>query len=424
MTHNQKNEVIILDCCINSPTLLPTIIDNVKDIDFYSESNRTLFNLIKELHEQNIRISVSSLLKIAAEKKFEIKFTDILSNWSGTDIKPFVESLKDDSNRRQIKLLLQRQNELIVDRSNPVDTISNEIDSKLREITANQISPITFMSEMKTGDIYDLGSNRASRKTGFAELDRALWGIGAGELIILAGQTSHGKSAIAGNIGTFIADHYNSDHVLWFSLEMPKEQMRRRFVGQYAQYDSFKIKIKKYDTPEDIEKVRQAMEKVDGLPIGIVDREFEINKIISTARRFSHRHKISVIVVDYLQQVSNYIPGVTTAYQIGNICKQLKDLAMELEVPLICLSQFSRKSEKEEFPDLAWLKESSTIEQAADMVWFLHRYTDKQKEKVEDEYLKSVENLYRFIVAKNRDGKANFHCEMEFIPEFTTFKCV
>ena len=422
--HNIKNEQIILDCAIMSPTLLPTIIDNTGEIDYYFDQHRILFNLIKELHEQNIKVSVSSIFKIASERNITIKFTDILQSWTGGDIKPFIESLKDDSNRRQIKLLLQQQNELIGERANSIDTISNEIDSKLREITANQISPITFLSEMKTGDIYDLGSNRASRKTGFAELDRALWGIGAGEFIVLAGQTSQGKTSMAGNIGTFIADHYNSDHVLWFSLEMPKEQMRRRFVGQYAQYDNFKIKIKKYDTPEDIEKVRQAMEKVDGLPIGIIDREFEINKIISISRRFSHRHKISVIVVDYLQQVSNYMPGVTTAYQIGNICKQLKDLAMELEVPLICLSQFSRKSEKEEFPDLSWLKESSTIEQAADMVWFLHRYTDKQKEKVEDEYLKSVENLYRFIVAKNRDGKANFHVEMSFNPEYTTFKCV
>jgi replicative DNA helicase len=424
MMFNKQNEVIILDCCIMSNVLLPTIIDNVKDVDFYIPQHQTIFNLIKTLNEQNIKISVSSLHKAATERNITIKFTDILGNWTGTDIKPFVESLKDDSNRRQIKLLLQQQNELIVDRGNPIDAIYNEIDNKLREITANQISPITFLSEMKTGDIYDLASNRQSRKTGFAELDRALWGIGAGELIILAGQTSHGKSAVTGNIGTFIADHYNSDHVLWFSLEMPKEQIRRRFVGQYAQYDNFKIKIKKYDTAEEKEKVRLAMEKVDGLPIGIVDREFDISKIVGIARRFSHRHKISVIVVDYLQQVSNYMPGVSTAYQIGNTVKQLKDLAMELQVPLICLSQFSRKAEKDEFPDLSWLKETSTIEQAADMVWFLHRYSDKQKERLEDEYLRHVENLYRFIVAKNRDGKANFHVEMEFTPETTTFKCI
>lgn len=422
--YNIQNEKIILDCAIMSSTLLPVIIDSIKDIDFYYDQHKTIFNLIKELHEKNIQVSVSSLFKLATERKIEIKFTDILGNWTGTDIKPFLESLKDDSNRRQIRLLLQQQNELITDRGNSVDAIYTEIDNKLREITANQISPITMMSDMTTGDIYDLGSNRKSRKTGYEDLDRLLYGIGAGELIVLAGQTSQGKSSAAGNIGTFIADHYNSNHVLWFTLEMPKEQIRRRFVGQYAQYDNFLIKIKKYGTSEDKEKVRQAMEKIDNLPIGIVDRKFDIADIVGISRRFSHTHKISVIVVDYLQQINNYMPGVSTAYQIGNTVKQLKDLAMELQVPLLCLSQFSRKADKDEFPDLSWLKETSTIEQAADMVWFLHRYSDKQKEKLEDEYLRAVDNLYRFIVAKNRDGKANFHIEMEFTPEITTFKCV
>lgn len=425
--HNNTNECIILDCALNSVTLLPLIIDNTKEIDYYNNNHQQIYVLIKELYDKNIKVSISSVMKLAMEKNLDINIREILGSWSGTDIKPFIESLQDDSNRRQIIQLFAENKEKLTNRNNSIDSIAVEAENKIREITANKISPITFMKDMATGDIMDLGSDKRARKTGYTELDHNLWGISGGELIILAGVTSQGKSASAGNIATFVADKYE-DHVLWFSLEMPKEQMRRRWVGQFAEYDNFLIKRKKFETPEVIEKVRQAMNRVDSLPIGIVDRKFEIKEITAISRRFSHKQKISLIVVDYLQLISNYIHSSTLAQQVGDSIKQLKDLAMELDVPLICLSQFSRKAEREEFPDLSWLKETSTAEQAADMVWFLHRYSDKQKAKeAEDsnaDYLNSVANLYRFIVAKNRDGKANFYINMEYLAEYTTFRCI
>jgi len=259
--NNINNERIILDCAMMSPTLLPYILDTVKDIDFYYENHRILFNAIKELYEKKLPVSIASIYKHLADKKLQCDIKDILRSWTGGDVKPFIESLLDDSNRRQIKDLLARQNELIVDRGYTIDQITNEVDTKLREITACQISPITMLSDMKTGDINDLGSDKKVKKTGYAELDRNLWGISGGELIILAAETSHGKTSIAGNMATFIANKYE-DYVLWFSLEMPKQQMRRRFVAQYAEVDNLKIKMRRLDQSEQ-EKVKTAMEKVD-----------------------------------------------------------------------------------------------------------------------------------------------------------------
>jgi replicative DNA helicase len=418
--NNINNERIILDCAMMSPTLLPYILDTVKDIDFYYENHRILFNAIKELYEKKLPVSIASIYKHLADKKLQCDIKDILRSWTGGDVKPFIESLLDDSNRRQIKDLLARQNELIVDRGYTIDQITNEVDTKLREITACQISPITMLSDMKTGDINDLGSDKKVKKTGYAELDRNLWGISGGELIILAAQTSHGKTSIAGNMATFIANKYE-DYVLWFSLEMPKQQMRRRFVAQYAEVDNLKIKMRRLDQSEQ-EKVKTAMEKVDELNIALVDNKFERDEIISIARKFSHRRKIDLIVVDYLQQISNFINGASLAQIIGNTVISLKKIAVELEVPIICLSQFNRKFEGDREPMLSDLKESSTIEQAADMVWFLHKYSDKQKNDLGSDYTSSIDNLYKFIVAKNRDGKANFSVDMQFTPEYTRFQ--
>ena len=93
-----------------------------------------------------------------------------------------------------------------------------------------------------------------------------------------------------------------------------------------------------------------------------------------------------------------------------------------MEIPIICLSQFNRgfSNIDERYPQASDLKESSTIEQAADMIWLLHKYTEKQKSNLEE--LSIIENLYRLHIAKNRDGKANFYVDMEFIPEFTLFR--
>jgi len=420
MNNNIEIEEGCLGCALLNKKALQKLMEETSEDDFYHYKCREVYTLLHEFYIQDLAPDLRLINQKMMDQDLPwlMSLTNITSS---TKITSYVqELLKLSQERKLIHLGLQIQDG-VNKKENIIDLINNSIE-KLKEISSSQITSVTTLQEMKTGDIYDLGSDRTVKKTGFKELDKSLWGIGAGELIILAALTSHGKSAIIGNIAMNVAKKYD-DYVLWFSLEMTKQQMRRRFVSQEARVDNLRIKMKKLDT-EEIDRIKKGMAIVDELPIALATKKNNINDIITEARRFYHRQKLSLIVVDYLQLIQCYIPSASLAQVIGKIVNDLKTLAEELEIPIVCLSQFNRSfsTSEERYPQASDLKESSTIEQAADMVWLLHKYTDKQKEKLEDEYLRSIDNLYRFIVDKNRDGKANFYVDMQFIPEFTMFE--
>lgn len=417
---NIKIEEGCLGCALLSKKALNKLIEEVEEDDFYYEKCREVFKCVAEFYRQDLEADLILLNQ-------KIKHPEVTMEWlmqlgnvtSSFKINSYIKELLELSQARKLLHTSFEIQDRVNKKDSVVDVINETIDS-LKEISANQLSSVTTLHEMKTGDIYDLGSDRSIRKTGFKELDGGLWGIGAGELIILAALTSHGKSALVGNIAMNIAKKYE-DYVLWFSLEMTKQQMRRRFVSQEAQVDSLRIKMKKLESTE-IEKVKRGMAIVDDLNIALGSKKNNINDIITDARRFYHRENLSLMIVDYLQLVQCFIPGASLAQVIGKIVNDLKALAEELEIPIICLSQFNRgfSNIDERYPQASDLKESSTIEQAADMIWLLHKYTEKQKSNLEE--LSIIENLYRLHIAKNRDGKANFYVDMEFIPEFTLFR--
>ena len=422
LSNNIAIEEGCLGCALLSKKALIKLMEEAKEDDFYYDKCREVYNLLREFYKQELEPDL--VLINQKMKNQDLSWLMSLGNITSSEkINGYIsELLKLSQERKLIMLGLQIQDS--IDKKENVTDVINDSIEKLKQISSSQISSVTTLYEMKTGDIYDLGTDRTVKKTGFVELDKGIWGIGAGELVILAALTSHGKSAIAGNIAVNIAKKYD-EYVFWITLEMTKQQMRRRFVSQEAQVDNLQIKRKKLES-EEIEKVKKGMEIIDNLPIAIGSRKNNIGDIVTEARRFSHREKMSLMVVDYLQLIQCYIPGATLAQIIGKIVNDLKALAEELEIPIICLSQFNRgfSNSEERYPQASDLKESSTIEQAADMIWLLHKYTEKQRDKLEDEYLRGVDNLYRFMIDKNRDGKANFYIDMEFIPEWTTFKCV
>ena len=410
-----------LGCALLSKKALVKLMEETHEEDFYYEKCRVVYQYLYSCYKENIESDIIILTQKVNHKQVTFDWLTKLGQiTSSYKIDLYIKELLELSQSRRLLKISSEIQDKVTNKKDVINII-NEAGAELDIVASNRISSVTSLSEMATGNIDDLGSDRSVRRTGFKELDKILWGIGEGELIILAGHTSHGKSACVGNIATYIAKHYK-DTVFWVTLEMYKQQMRRRFVSQEAQVDNLKIKMKRLEG-DDKEKVYNAMNIIDKLPIDFLDKKNGMDDIIREAKILSHKKDLSLIVVDYLQLIQCFIPGATLAQIIGKIVNELKNLAEELGVPIIVLSQYSRKADKENYPDASWLKESSTIEQAADMIWFLHKYTEKQKEKeFSGDYLFDVGNLYRFIVDKNRDGKANFYINMEFIPEYTTFK--
>jgi replicative DNA helicase len=422
---NQITENKVLGCAIQSPTSLPYIIEYVKPDDFYNSKYSVIFGIIKELYDRKIQISITEITKIIYDRKLDDSyarlFVDVLPAWTGGDIKQDVKDLVEDSNRRKLNLMFKDAVNIISDKGNPLEQFCHDVDNQIRDIMRNRNAEIVKMSQLATGDIKDLIDDNRSFRTGIRDLDAEIFGLRQSRLIILAAETGFGKTALAGNIALHMADNYRSNHVLFISLEMESNELRLRFISQEARVDSFVIERGKYESEDDRNRVIEAMKKIDNMSnLNIMRDKYTLPEIIASIKQFALTNKLSLVVVDYLQLISNSIKGATREREISEISRQLKLLAMDIQTPILALSQLSRKvdgrANKE--PQLSDLRESGAIEQNANMVIFLYQ----DLKEIEKELRTS--NTYLLKVAKNRGGKRGFAIELFFHPQFTLFECI
>nr|WP_240782101.1 replicative DNA helicase [Qipengyuania sediminis] len=293
------------------------------------------------------------------------------------------------------------------------------------------------------------GGGLSGKTTGLASIDEKTAGLHNSDLVILAGRPGMGKTSLATNIAFNCAEkhlEYQRDGgpfdygapVAFFSLEMSADQLATRILAEQAEISSESLRSGKI-TREEFQKLSFASQRLAELPLYIDDTPaLTIAALRSRARRLKRRHGIGLVVVDYLQllQGSNRASD-NRVNEISEISRGLKTLAKELEVPVIALSQLSRAVEQREDkrPQLSDLRESGSIEQDADMVWFIYRAdyyqeasrpdmptaesSPEAQEKYaawESRYLE-VKNKATLIVAKQRHGSTGpvpllFHAEI------------
>jgi len=237
-------------------------------------------------------------------------------------------------------------------------------------------------------------------KTEFYDLDHWTGGLHRGELVVIGGRPSTGKTTLAINLMERIGVHQEQG-ILMFSLEMPRQQIAQNLLCCNARMDSTPLRIGQLDKSQ-WGKVREAASNLYDAPIFIDDSSgLTISDIRAKCRRMFAQHDIKLIVVDYLQLMSGERRGRDTSrlQEITDISRGLKGLAKELEVPVVALSQLSRAAEGERNPEprLSHLRESGAIEQDADIVLLLHRPNPDD----EDPGSRNVTNL---IIAKQRNG--------------------
>jgi replicative DNA helicase len=261
-------------------------------------------------------------------------------------------------------------------------------------------------------------------ETGFTDLDKKLGGLKKSDLLILACRPSMGKTALSLAIAKNIVE--KDIGVAYFSLEMSAEQLCERLLAATAKVDLHRIRntSQNDDAHNNAYKnIGQAFAKMNSWPLWIDDTGgANIVQIRSKARRLKQRHNIGLIVIDYLQLMSG---GNEKAYsnnrvqEISDISRNLKLLAKDLNVPILALSQLSRKVESrdDKKPVLSDLRESGSIEQDADIVMMLYResYYKKESELKEEDRGKA-----QVIIAKNRNGETGF-VELAWLAHFATF---
>lgn len=271
----------------------------------------------------------------------------------------------------------------------------------------------------------------AGLSTGFIDLDAKLGGLAPGNLIIIAGRPSMGKTALALNIAGNVAE--STDFVHFFSMEMSPEELANRQLGEFSGISSDRLRRGTFSEDE-MRDVMRAAEKLSGLPC-VIDRTggISIAALSAKARRMARRRKTKLIVVDYLQLMSGSGKGYGNRVQdITEITTGLKALAAELQIPIIALSQLSRavESRTDKRPMLSDLRESGSIEQDADVVMFVYReeyYVERTKPDETDpkfgEWLQSMSRAKgkaEVILGKQRHGEIGI-VEMAFDGPRTRF---
>ena len=333
------------------------------------------------------------------------------------------------------------------------DKYSEEKATKIIELTEQSLFELSNNDEISSGprvfeDILINTMDYAEKafkkseeviglRSGLIDFDKKIGGLHKSDLIIIAGRPSMGKTAFATNIAYNITKSFKelekAKKTLFFSLEMSSEQLATRIVSEIAGLSSENIRTGNL-SKIDFNKLIKASESLKNISLFIDDSPaLTIASIRTRARRMKRKNGLDLIILDYLQLVSSDTKyNDSRVQEISEITRGLKAIAKELDVPVIALSQLSRKVEdrEEKRPQLADLRESGSIEQDADLVVFLYREeyylartepaegTDKHE--VWTSKMEKVHNVAEAIIAKNRHGPIS-KVKLHFNPSITKF---
>ena len=263
--------------------------------------------------------------------------------------------------------------------------------------------------------LHQSGGDITGIPTGYTEFDKLTAGLQAGELIVIAGRPSMGKSTLAVNIAENAAIGAKVPTAI-FSMEMPSQQLAFRMISSLGRVDQTHLRTGKFPD-EDWSRINTAVQLMSDAPIFIDDSaSLSPTEIRARARRLKREHGLGLIVVDYLQLMQVHGSKENRATEISEISRSLKALAKELELPIIALSQLNRSVEQrtDKRPVMSDLRESGAIEQDADLIVFIYR----EEVYNQDTPRKGIADI---SIAKQRNGPIGDFL-LTFVGRFTKFE--
>ena len=362
-----------------------------------------------------------------AAKAGGIEYINDLAQYvpSTTNIRRYAEIVRD---RAQLRTIISVGQEITRNAWNPrglpASEVLNQAQQKLFSIGDKGNGQQNFLPlEGLVANYLEQLEERANNPndvtgipTGFYDLDRMTSGLQDGDLIVLGGRPSMGKTSLGLNIAENIA--LGGKPVAVFSMEMSASQLTNRIIGSIGRVDQSKLRTGKLAS-EDWERVVEAVEKLRNVTLDIDESAgLTINEIRSRARRLARQHdgKLGLIMVDYLQLMSSGREE-NRANELGEISRGLKQLARELKCPIIALSQLNRGVEQrpDKRPMMSDLRESGAVEQDADLILFIYRDEYYTKEACREPGVAEV------IVAKQRNGPTGT-IKLAFLSQITKFE--
>ncbi len=408
--------------------------DVVSETDFYRDDHRRIFRHIAKLIELGRPADVVTVFE-SIEKSNEIDQTgglaylsDIANTTpSAANIRRYGEIVRE---RAVLRKLVVVGDDIAANALNPagrdVKQLLDEAEQKVFEIAEQgarstqgfiPIQPLLGQVVDRIQELYDQDnpSDITGLPTGFVDLDKMTSGLQPGDMVVVAGRPSMGKTAFALNIAEHVGVELGLP-VAIFSLEMSGPQIAMRFLSSVGRLDQHKVRTGRL-SDEEWDKMTVALGKLHEAPIHI-DETGAINATDLRARaRRLHRQcgKLGLIVIDYLQLMTSTKDGENRATEISEISRSIKALAKELQVPILALSQLSRKVEErnDKRPLMSDLRESGAIEQDADIILMMFR----------EEYYKPdtpEKGVAEVIIGKHRNGPTGT-VKLTFLGEYTKF---
>jgi len=424
---NLEAEQSILGAILIDNEALPKVLEILDPGDFYRLSHKKIFNAMTDLFDKNEPIDLITLTD-QLKRKDDLDAIGGLSYLSSlVDMTPTSANIRYHSKivreKALLRGLIQSAQEIStkvyedsLDAEDLVDyaekAIFNISDKKIKAsfITLKDVIKDSFEMIER---LYDKKDTITGVPSGFSDLDDLTTGFQKGDLIIIGGRPSMGKTAFALNVAQYVGLEVR-EPVAIFSLEMAKEQLAFRMLCAEALVNSNSIR-KGFIKKEDWHKLTSAASNLTGAPIFIDDSSgVTVLELRAKARRLKMEHGLSLIIVDYLQLMRGKGSFERREQEISDISRSLKGLAKELSVPVIAVSQLNRSVEQRRPPTpiLADLRESGAIEQDADVILFLYRDEIYNKE--------AKKGLAEIIIAKQRNGPTgNVH--LSFLSNCTRF---
>ncbi len=406
----------VLGAVFIDPNTIKTISDVLDEDDFYHHRHRLIYAAINALYDDLIDIDYTTLinrlesqgmLNDAGGAEYILKLSDTTP--SIANLEHYINIVHDKAVIRNMIDVAQEIAKKGYETADVNDFI-NDAEKKVFDVAHSRrtgdfitLKEVTEEVIRKTEEARNNKDEITGLDSGFEVLNHYTLGLQPTELYIIAARPSMGKSAFALNIATNIAKLKNRPYIAFFSLEMGVDQLVGRMLSSEGNVNSYHLKTGNLN-PNEWQQLSVASDRLAKLNILFDDSgTVKVTDLRQKCRKLAQENRLDLVVIDYLQLLSGSQHYTNRVQEVSEISRMLKEMARELKIPVVALSQLSRSVEQrpDKIPIMADLRESGSIEQDADVVLFLYRDDYYNKDKSERP------NQVDVLVAKNRSGATN-----------------
>lgn len=420
--HSQEAEESVLGAMLIDKDAVIAVAEFLQAEDFYDEKLKEIYKACVDLYEERTPIDVLTVAQKLKKRKIikdgSSSFLAELANKVPTaaHVEHYGRIVKDTATKRSLMSIASKLVDVSLDEGLAADEVLDKAESEIFSLSQKSLSK-AFTSVRDTlaesfdrlDELHKSGGGIRGVPTGFTDIDNALAGMQQSNLLILAARPGVGKTTLAMNIAQYVAVELKRP-VGFFSLEMSREELVDRLLVAQADIDAWKLKTGKL-SEDDFTKLSDAMGVLAEAPLYIDDTPaLSVLEMRTKARRLQVESGIDLLVVDYIQ-LARSRNLENRVQEVSEISMGMKNLARELKIPVIAISQLSRAVETRGIkkPQLADLRESGSIEQDADVVMFLWREDDENPENIMLEIAKHRNGPLRSVPLRFKGDRIRFY---------------